>query len=121
MDILLSTQFLASLLIVVAIGLVVRSMMFYTREAQNITPKLKAIEKELETWRAGTADQRAEVEQLQARVTPMEEKEGQLRQYYESLLKIQADLQAAQDQKENTAKAAREKKIERKKMGFETF
>ena len=53
LDVVLSTEVIAGVLIVASLAMAVRSILFFTRESTGIAPKLMKIESELEKWRAG--------------------------------------------------------------------
>ena len=121
MNALLSTEVLASILIMVAMGLTVRSVIFFVREKAAVAPKLKAVEKDLATWQEGMKEAKNEVDELKEKVAPLQQEEAKLRGYYEALVKLQTDKEMAEEAAKNNQEAESKKRIQRKKMGFESF
>lgn len=118
-DVILSTQVIAGILVVSALVMSVRSILYFTREASGMAPRLQKIEMDLAKLRDSMGAKREVVRELTQVVDPLKEREGRLRAYFEHLknLELDHDREAAQ----KTAKDEEEKRrrIQRKKMGFE--
>ena len=118
LDVVLSTEVIAGVLIVASLAMAVRSILFFTRESTGIAPKLMKIESELEKWRAGMGDKRKIVQDLTVIVDPLREREGKLRMYYDSLKNMEVDHEKNEAKASEEQEQARKKRVQRKKMGF---
>ena len=118
LDVVLSTEVVAGVLIVASLGMAVRSILFFTRESTGIAPKLMKIEADLEKWRGGMGEKKKMVEELTAVVDPLRERDGRLRMYYDSLKSLEVDYEKSDAKASEEQKQARTKRVERKKMGF---
>jgi len=78
LDVVLSTEVIAGVLIVASLAMAVRSILFFTRESTGIAPKLMKIEADLERWRGGMGDKKKIVADLTEIVDPLREREGRL-------------------------------------------
>ena len=119
LDIVLSTQVIAGIIIVASVAMAVRSILFFTREASGMAPKLMKLDNELGKYRDGMGEKKKTVKELTVVVDPLREREGKLRTYYDGLksMELEHDKQssAAQSQEDEE----RKKRIQRKKMGFD--
>ena len=118
LDVVLSTEVIAGVLIVASLAMAVRSILFFTRESTGIAPKLMKIESDLEKWRAGMGDKKKIVQDLTVIVDPLREREGRLRMYYDSLKNMEVDHQKNEAKAGEEQEQARKKRVQRKKMGF---
>ena len=116
---LLSTQVLAGVLIVAALVMIIRSLLFYTREASEMGPKLSKIEKEISKIRDGLKDREELVETLTQDVSPLSEKEEVLRTYFDELKDVELREEKRALEEGEQEESDRRKRIQRKKMGFD--
>ena len=113
LDIILSTQVIAGIIIVASVAMAVRSILFFTREASGMAPKLMKLDSELGKYREGMGDKKKTVKELTEVVDPLREREGKLRNYYDGL----KSLELEHDKQSSVAKEHEDE--ERKKMGFD--
>ena len=118
LDVVLSTEGIAGVLIVASLAMAVRSILFFTRESTGIAPKLMKIESDLEKWRGGMADKKKIVAELTVVVDPLREREGRLRMYYDSLKNMEVDHEKNEAKQSEEQEQARKKRVQRKKMGY---
>lgn len=118
LDVVLSTEVIAGVLIVASLAMAVRSILFFTRESSGMSPRLMKIESDLEKWRGGMGEKKKAVDALNTIVTPLREKEGKLRMYYDSLKNMEVDHERNSAQENEEAEQERKKRVQRKKMGF---
>ena len=86
LDAILSTEIIAGILIIGALVMSVRSILFFTREASSMAPKLQKIDHDLTKLRDGMAEKKKAVKELTVVVDPLKTRESKLRAYYEELL-----------------------------------
>ncbi len=118
LDVVLSTEVIAGVLIVASLAMAVRSILFFTRESTGIAPRLMKIESDLEKWRGGMGDKKQIVADLTVVVDPLREREGRLRMYYDSLKNMEVDHEKNEAKESEEQEQARKKRVQRKKMGF---
>ena len=118
LDVVLSTEVIAGVLIVASLAMAVRSILFFTREITGIAPRLMKIEADLERWRGGMGDKKKIVADLTEIVDPLREREGRLRMYYDSLKNMEVDHEKNEARASHEQAQARKKRVQRKKMGF---
>ena len=118
-DIILSTEVIAGILIVGALAMTVRSILFFTREASGMSPRLIKIESDLSKHRDGMGERKKVVADLNTVVTPLREREERLRNYYDGLRNMELEHDKASQQAEQDEEVARKKRVQRKKMGFD--
>jgi hypothetical protein len=118
LDVVLSTEVIAWVLIVASLAMAVRSILFFTRESTAIAPKLMKIESDLEKWRGGMGEKKQAVTELTTVVDPLREREGRLRMYYDSLKNMEVDHEKNAAKATEEQEQARKKRVQRKKRGF---
>lgn len=118
-DVILSAQAIAVILIIGALVMSVRSILFFTREASSMGPKLQKIEISLSKMQEGMDEKRSTVKELSVIVDPLRERESKLRVYYEALKNIELEFERESTQKAEKDEAEKRKRIQRKKMGFD--
>jgi chromosome segregation ATPase len=114
----LSTEVIAGILIIASFGMCIRSILHFTREAAVLQPKLGDIERELVKWREGMADKKAAVEKLNKEVAPLREAEAKMRLYYESMKEMELNHEKKKMKEQEKEQSDRQRRIQRKKMGF---
>ena len=117
-DIILSTEVIAGLVIVASLAMTVRSVLFFTREASALGPKLTKIEANLTKFRDGMGERKQVVENLNTVVTPLRNQEERLRDYYDGLRNMELEHDRTEQKVEEEEEEQRKKRVQRKKMGF---
>ena len=85
LDIILSTEVIAGIIIVASVAMAVRSILMFTREASGMGPKLMKLNHELGKHKDGMDAKKTAVTELNVVVEPLRDSEGKLRGYYDSL------------------------------------
>lgn len=86
---LLSPQVISCIIILGMLVLIIRSILLYSRHMSELQPRLTHLDREIRNRLEGMADRKNAVAKLTAIVTPLQEKEGLLRSYYEELRNIE--------------------------------
>ena len=119
LDIILSLEVMAGILITASLAMAVRSLLHFTRESATMGPKLQKIDAELQKWREGMGDRERAVKKLSAVVEPLAAREGRMRAYYETLRNIELERERETEKAGQEQEAAKKKRIQRKKMGLD--
>ena len=119
LDVVLSTEVIAGILIVAAMAMAVRSILFFTREASQMGPRVQKLDTDLSKYRDGMGSKKKVVKELTEVVDPLREREGNLRGYYDQLRGIELKAEKEQESASEDEEAARKKRVQRKKMGFD--
>jgi chromosome segregation ATPase len=119
LDVILAPQVIAGVLIVAMLLMSIRSILFYTREATALRPRMAEIDRELYRLREGMGEKKKAVEELVHAVAPLKEKEEKLRVYYEDIRSIELEADRKAFAEAETEDTERRKRIQRKKMGFD--
>ena len=118
-DIILSTEVIAGILIAASLAMAVRSILFFTREAATMSPKLQKIEHDLSKLREGMDEKKKAVKDLTTIVDPLKLREARLRSYYEAVKNLELDYDRKSEAEAEKAEQERQKRVQRKKMGFD--
>ncbi|MBT7860090.1 MAG: hypothetical protein HN712_07240 [Gemmatimonadetes bacterium] len=119
LDAILSTETIAGILIIGALAMSVRSILFFTREAATMAPRLQKIDFDLNKWRDGMSEKKKAVKDLTVIVDPLKDREGKLRAYHEVLKNIELSHERSEAESDEKAEEEKRKRIQRKKMGFD--
>ncbi|MBT7595748.1 MAG: hypothetical protein HN559_12620 [Gemmatimonadetes bacterium] len=119
LDAILSTETIAGILIIGALVMAVRSILFFTREAAAMAPRLQKIDMDLNKRREGMSEKKKAVKDLTVIVDPLKNSEGKLRAYYEVLQNIEISHERTEAEQGEKEEKERSKRIQRKKMGFD--
>jgi hypothetical protein len=117
-DAILSSKTISGILIIGALVMAVRSILFFSREAATIAPRLKKVDLDLNKRRDSMAEKKAAVKELTVIVDPLTYQEGKLRTYHEVLRDIELSHDRNEAEKSEMDEEAKRKRIQRKKMGF---
>ena len=115
----LSTEVIAGVLILAALGMAMRSIIHFSKEAATLRPRLAEADRELNKLREGMEDRRKAVKKLADQVAPIKELENKMRLYFEGLQEQQAEIGKKLQEQEERKERERQKRIKRKKMGFD--
>ena len=118
-NIILSTEVIAGILVVASLAMTVRSILFFTREASGMSPRLMKIEADLTKFRGGMDERKKVVAALDTVVTPLRERDERLRDYYDGLRNMELEHDRAEQESEEEEEDARKKRVQRRKMGFD--
>ncbi|MFH1570513.1 MAG: hypothetical protein ABIL09_21165 [Gemmatimonadota bacterium] len=117
-DIILSTEVIAGIIIVASLAYAVRSILFFTREASTMGPRLQRIEADLNRLRDGMDEKRRTVKALTVTVDPLRLRESRLRSYYDSLKNLELEYDRRVAESSAREEEERVKRIQKKKMGL---
>ena len=115
---LLSAEVLASLLVVGSLVMSIRSILFFTKTASNLRPKLEEVELELNRLRNGMADKKQRVAELQPVVAPLKSTTEKMTSYYEQLTDMRIEDEKRVHEAEGQQETERKKRIQRTMMGL---
>jgi len=119
LDIILSLEVMAGILITAALAMSVRSLLSYTRHVATMGPKLQRAEAALQRLREGMADREKTVKELTTVVEPLREREARLRVYYDALRSLEVETERESQKTGDEQEAEKKRRIQRKKMGLE--
>ena len=114
-NVILSTEVLAGIVLVAALGMILRCLLSFTREVGSLAPKLAKIVSDLSRLQEKMPDKKKLVTDLTAVVYPLRDREGKLRAYYDGLRNIELEHGRAAAQSEEEEEA--EEQAEKKKRG----
>ena len=101
LDVILSTEVLAGIVIVAALAFIVRAVLSFTSEAAKMTPKLTQIESDLTRIREGMADK------------------SKLRDYHDGLRTMELNLERNAAQNAEYEQEEKQKRAMKRRMGVE--
>ena len=119
LDIILSLEVMAGILIAASLAMAVRSLLSFTRETATMGPKLQKIEADLHRTREGMEDREKTVKELTAIVEPLREREARIRAYYDGLRNLELESERESQKSGEQQEAAKKRRIQRKKMGLD--
>ena len=119
LDVILSTEVIAGIIIVASVAMTVRSILMFTREASGMSPRLLKLESELGKHKEGMDGKKTAVKELTVVVDPLKDREGKLRGYYDDLKNMELAHDKANAAAEEHEEGERKKRVQRKKMGFD--
>ncbi len=119
LDTILSTEVIAGIIIIAAFALCIRSILTFTNQATELRPKLTTIEGSLTKLREGMQGRKDKVEKLNTVVSPLKDREGRMRSYFDLMKKLELDNEKELMAAQATEESKRTRRIQRKKMGYE--
>ena len=119
LDIILSTEVIAGIIIVASVAMTVRSVLMFTHEASGMSLKLLKLDSELEKHKEGMDGKKTAVKELTVVVDPLKDREGKLRGYYDALKNMELAHDKANAAAEEHKQEERRKRVQRKKLGFD--
>ena len=114
----LATEVLASIVMVGAVALVVRSYLHYAKDASELSPKLEKIEKELDKLRKNIDPRKKVVNNLNKLVTPIKDRADKYTHYYEELRELELEAEKASVANQGEVESEKRRRLQRKRMGF---
>ena len=119
-DIILSTEVITGILIVASLAMTVRSILFFTREASQMSPRLIKVEADLAKFNESRGERKQIVVDLNTVVAPLRAREERLRTYYDRLRNMELEHDRAEQEAEEEDEEASRKRAQRKRMGFDS-
>lgn len=122
---LLSPPVIAGITVIAMLGLSVRSLRLYTRQAPEFRSRLKRLDRDLVKMQGGMSGKKKAIADLEHQLAPIQRQEAALRAYYEELraIEIEAEKKAlARQQAEKPdlqVKVARQPSAEKPKRKLE--
>jgi len=114
----LATEVLASIVMVGAVAMVVRSYISYAKDAGELGPKLEKIEKELDKIRKRSAPMKKLVTSLNKLVNPLKERADRYTAYYEELREVELEGERDAVANKDEVEAENRRRVQRKRMGL---
>ncbi|MEE2658218.1 MAG: hypothetical protein VX733_06915 [Candidatus Latescibacterota bacterium] len=102
------------ILIVGALAMAVRSLLFFARESSQMGSRLQKLERDLGILRDGISEKKGIVTELTSIVDPLKAKERRLRTYYEDLKALEMHHERASAEAEEIQRLEKEKRMKRK-------
>ena len=118
LDIILSTEVIAGIIIAASLAMSVRSILYFTREASTMSPRLMKIDADLSRLRDGMFDKKKVVKDLTVIVDPLKVTEARLRAHFDSLRNLELERDRLEAESSVREEEERTKRIQRKKMGL---
>jgi len=118
LDVILSVEVIAGIIITASLAMSVRSILFFTREAATMSPRLQKLESDLTRLRDGMSDKKKSVKELTVVVDPLKATEARLRAYYDSLKNLELEHERLSAESSAREEEERQKRVQRKKMGL---
>ena len=115
---LLSTELIASVVICGALFMAIRTILGFTRDIEDLRPKLFKIENTLERIRTVMKDNKERVGILSVEVAPIEDLEGRMRSHYEAMQELELAAEKRKIAEEENEQSGRSHRIKRTRMGF---
>jgi len=119
LDSILSTEVIAGIIIIGGFAMCIRSILAFTNSATELRPKLTEIERQLGNLRDGMKERKDKVADLNEVVSPLKDREGRMRSYFDQMKKLELDDQKEQMAAQAEEESKRTRRIQRKKMGYE--
>lgn len=119
LDSLLSTEVITGIIIIGAFAMCIRSILAFTNKATELRPKLTEIERHLTNLREGMQGRKDKVAKLNEVVIPLKDLEGRMRSYFDQMKKQELDNEKQQMAAQAQEESKRQRRIQRKKMGYE--
>ena len=96
----------------------IRTILGFTRDIEDLRPKLFKIENTLERIRTVMKDNKERVGILSVEVAPIEDLEGRMRSHYEAMQELELAAEKRKIAEEENEQSSRSHRIKRKRMGF---
>jgi len=115
----LATEVLASIMMLGAIALVVRTYLHYAKDASELGPKLTDLQAQLVKLRTHIEPKRKVVSELTSLVQPLKEQAERFSQYYEKLHGIELEAKKMAVTNAESEEADKQHQLQHKRIGFE--
>ena len=108
----------ASVIMVGALAIIVRSFLVYSKEAAELQPKLTRVDKELTRLREKVEPKKKLISQLHKETVPLREKEQAFDAFFQALRQAELDEEKKEVAEERENKADKKRTMQRRSMGF---
>ena len=108
----------ASVIMVGALAIIVRSFLVYSKEAAELQPKLTRVDKELTRLREKVEPKKKLISQLHKETVPLREKEQKFDAFFQALRQAELDEGKKEVAEERENKADKKRTMQRRSMGF---
>ena len=108
----------ASVIMVGALAIIVRSFLVYSKEATELQPKLTIVDKELTRLRENIEPKKKFISQLHKETIPLREKEQKFDTFFQVLKQAELDEEKKEVAEERENKADKKRSMQRRSMGF---
>ena len=115
---LLTLEVGASILILGALAIIVRSFRHYLKESSELQPKLAKVDKELTRLRETIGPKKKTINELNKAISPLREKEQEFDAFFQALRQIELDQEKEEVAEERETSAAIKRNLQRRSMGF---
>ena len=96
----------------------IRTILGFTRDIEDLRPKLFKIENTLERTLTGMKDNKERVGILSVEVAPIEDLEGRMRSHYEAMQELELTAEKREIAEEENEQSSPSYRITRKRMDF---
>ena len=108
----------ASVIMVGALAIIVRSFLVYSKEAAELQPKLTRVDKELTRLREKVEPKKKLISQLHKETVLLREKEQEFDAFFQALRQAELDEEKKEVAEERENKADKKRTMQRRSMGF---
>ena len=115
---LLTLEVGASILMLGALALIVRSFRLYLKKSSELQPKLAKVDKELTRLRETIGPKKKTINELNKAISPLREKEQEFDAFFQALRQTELDQEKEEVAEERETSAAINKNLQRRSMGF---
>ena len=113
---LLSTEVIASLIILSAISMSVRSITAFSKTLSEMRPKLTEVERRLDRVRDGMEIHQSKLAGLSKSVSPLQQQKSDLQSYYDEIRNLDLKLEQEKIVSEKSKEGKKELDIRRKNL-----
>ena len=115
---LLTLEVGASILMLGALALILRSFRLYLKKSSELQPKLAKVDKELTRLRETIGPKKKIINELNKAISPLREKEQEFDAFFQALRQIELDQEKEEVAEERETSAAKKRNLQRRSMGF---
>lgn len=108
----------ASILMLGALAIIVRSFLLYLKESSELQPKLAKVDKELTRLREKIGPKKKIINELNKAISPLREKEQEFDAFFQALRQTELDQEKEEVAEERETSAAKKRNLQRRSMGF---
>ena len=115
---LLTLEVGASILMLGALALILRSFRLYLKKSSELQPKLAKVDKELTRLRETIGPKKKTINELNKAISPLREKEQEFDAFFQALRQTELDQEKEEVAEERETSAAKKRNLQRRSMGF---
>ena len=119
MAVMLTKEVIASIIIIAALILSVRALLFLISESASMSPQLQKLDADLKKYSGWMDEKKKTVQELSDTVEPFRKQEVKLRTYYDSLKLVEMKNEEVEAAVAEQEEIERKQRIQRRKMRLE--